>query len=453
MKIHFIAIGGAVMHNLAIAMHQKGHHVTGSDEEIFEPSYSRLMVHGLLPEKNGWNANRILPDLDMVILGMQAKKSNPELRRAQEYGIPIYSFPEYLYEQSIHKKRIVIGGSHGKTTITAMVMHVLSDCGMKFDYMVGSQIEGFDPMVKLTDDAPYIILEGDEYLTSPLDPRPKFHLYCPHTTLLSGIAWDHMNAFRTFDEYKKQFRQFLDYATGGGKVFYYAGDPVLCELVDASHWSLLKIPYQEHPYFTDEGRFVLDTRYGQVPLILFGRHNMENIQGALLICRELGVKDHQFYESIRNFKGAERRQQLLASGNNRAVYLDFAHAPANVNATVEAFKAAFQDQTLIACLELYSESSLNMEFLPQFKGSLDKADLALIYFNPTVVKQKGLPPLMPAQVKEQFGRDDLVVCDDPHCLESGLKGFGKENYILLMMTSGNFSGIVLQDLAKEMVRC
>ncbi|MCW8804280.1 MAG: Mur ligase family protein, partial [Ignavibacteriaceae bacterium] len=314
------------MHNLAIALHLKGYTVSGSDDEIFEPSRTRLQKYGILPEKDGWDPDRVHAGLDAVILGMHARKNNPELKKAQELGVKIYSFPEYLYQQSENKKRVVIGGSHGKTTITAMVMHVLRDQGKDFDYMVGSQIEGFETMVKLTEDAPYIILEGDEYLSSPIDPRPKFHLYYPHMTLLSGIAWDHMNVFKTFESYKKQFGKFLEIATGGGKVFYYDGDPVLGDVVDKSHWSLLKIPYCEHPHSIDSGRFILKTRYGSVPLTLIGRHNMQNIQGALLICRDLGVEDHQFYHSIQTFKGAARRQQLLANGNHRSVYLDFAHA-------------------------------------------------------------------------------------------------------------------------------
>jgi UDP-N-acetylmuramate: L-alanyl-gamma-D-glutamyl-meso-diaminopimelate ligase len=297
-----------------------------------------------------------------------------------------------------------------------------------------------------------MLLEGDEYLTSSLDPRPKFHLYLPHTTLLSGIAWDHMNAFRTFEEYKKQFRIFLDYATGGGKVFYFEGDPVLCELVDASHWSLLKIPYHEHPYAIDSGRFVLNTKYGEVPIMLIGKHNMQNIQGALLICRELGIQDHQFYESIQHFKGAQRRQQLLASGDDLSVYLDYAHAPSKVQATVNAFRDTYPDQTLIACLELYSESSLNKEFLPQYQGTLDEADQALVYYNPAVVSKKNLPPLKQQEVMDAFGRSDLIVHNDSHKLEYSLKEMAVKQSVVLIMTCGNFSGIELHQLAKEIVQ-
>jgi len=312
MNIHFIAIGGSVMHNLAISMHQKGHKVTGSDEEIYEPSHSRLNHYGLLPDKNGWDPSRIHQNLDMVILGMQAGKTNPELKRAYDHAVPVYSLPEFLHEYCNYKKRIVIGGSRGKHIITAMVMHILQDCRCEFDYLLGSQIDGCDPRVKMTESAPWMILEGDECLHTPFKCREKFHLYCPQLTLLSGIAWDQIQMFGTYEKYKKQFRIFLDMATGGGKVYYCERDPVLCDLVDACHWSLLKIPYREHPYAVDSGRFLLHSKYGEIPLMLSGRNHMEHIQAALLVCRELGVKDHQFYQSIQNFSSAEERYELLS---------------------------------------------------------------------------------------------------------------------------------------------
>lgn len=439
------------MHNLAIALHNKGYSVSGSDDEIFEPSYSRLEGHGLLPEKQGWDPDLIHENLDAVILGMHARKNNPELKKAQKLGIKIYSFPEYLYEHSIDKKRIVIGGSHGKTTITAMVMHVLRDQNRDFDYMVGSQIEGFDTMVKLSEDAPLIILEGDEYLSSPLDRTPKFHQYHPHMTLLSGISWDHMNVFPTFETYKKQFGKFLKIATGGGKVFYYDEDPVLGDVVDKSHWSLLKIPYGEHPHRIESGRFLLETKYGAISLNIFGCHNMQNIQGALLLCRDLGIEDHHFYDSIQSFKGAERRQQLLANNNGRAVYLDYAHAPTTVKATIRAFKAAYKDHKLVTCLELHTYSSLNMEYMPHYKGALEEADQALVYFNPDVVKRKQLPTLSTEEVKKQFDKDGLLVYNDSNELVEHLKSIDENTFVLLIMTSGNFSGVDLNNLALEMV--
>ncbi len=449
MNIHFISIGGTVMHNLAIALHKKGYKVTGSDDEIFEPSRSRLRDNGLLPEKMGWDPDLIHSGLDAVILGMNAMKTNPELKKARELGIRVYSFPEYLYEHSKNKKRVVIGGSHGKTTITAMVMHVLKENKKDFDYMVSSRISCFDDQVKLTDNAPYIILEGDEYLSSSIDNTPKFHQYYPHVTLLSGISWDHMNVFRTFESYKKQFRRFLQIATGGGKVFYYNGDPVLGDVVDKSHWSLLKIPYGEHPHTIDGKRFILDTKYGSVPLHMIGRHNMQNVMGALLICRDLGIEEHQFYKAIQSFGGVERRQQLLANGSSRAVYLDYAHNPSSVEATIDAFRQAYVGHKLVTCLELHTYSSLNVEYMPLYNGSLKEADKAMVYYNPSVVKHKRLPALSPEQVKKHFGKEDLEVYNDASQLADDLKQLDDNTLVLLLMTSGNFSGIDLNNLAAE----
>jgi UDP-N-acetylmuramate: L-alanyl-gamma-D-glutamyl-meso-diaminopimelate ligase len=410
-----------------------------------------LESHDLLPEKFGWDPERIHPGLDTVILGMHARKNNPELKRAQELNIPLVSFPEYLYEHSKDKKRIVIGGSHGKTTITAMVMHVLRDQDMDFDYMVGSKIEGFETMVKLSDDAPLIILEGDEYLSSPLDRQPKFHQYNPHMTLLSGISWDHMNVYPTFETYKKQFQKFLRIATGGGKVFYYDDDPVLGDVVDKSHWSLLKIPYREHPHKIECGRYILETKYGSIPLALIGAHNMQNLTGAMLLCKELGVEEYQFYQSIQHFKGVERRQQLLAHGNGKAVYLDYAHAPATIRATIQAFRDTYQDQKLVACLELHTFCNLNMEYLPQFRDALEGSDQAFVYFDPAVVKRKRLPELSPEEVKEQFHHQELRVHNNSELLLEDLQSIDADTFVLLIMTSGNFSGIALQQLARDMV--
>lgn len=451
MNIHFIAIGGSVMHNLAIALLKKGYTVTGSDEEIFEPARSRLVEHGLLPETTDWNPDLIHSGLDAVILGMGAKRTNKELKKAEEIGIKVYSIPEYLYELNRNKKRVVIGGSHGKTMIAAMVMHVLKDQQKDFDYMVSTKIPGFDALVKLTDDAPHIILEGDEYLSSPIHRTPKFHQYNPHMTLLSGISWDHMNIFRTFECYKKQFRKYLRIATGGGKVFYFDGDPVLGEVVDKSHWSLLKIPYREHPYSIDGKRFVLDTEYGKIPLPLIGRHNMQNITGAQLICKDLGVDDRQFYSSIQTFKGVERRQQLLANGNGRAVYLDYAHIPSTVKAAVNAFRETYRKQKLITCLELHTYSSLNSEHMPLYKGSLKESDQAIVYYNPAVVRQKRLPALSPDKIRKHFGMEDLKIYNDSTQLEEYLKKLNENNCVLLLLTSGNFSGINLRNLATEII--
>lgn len=440
------------MHNLAIALHKKGYKITGSDEEIFEPSLSRLNDIGLVPEKMGWYPDRIHSGLDAVILGMSAKKTNKELKRAQELGIKVYSLPEYLYEHSKNKKRVVIGGSHGKSTITAMVLHVLKENNKDFDFMVSSRITCFDDQVKLTDDAPFIILEGDEYLSSQIDQTPKFHQYNPHITLLSGISWDHMSVFRTFASYKKQFQKFLRIATGGGKVYYYDGDPVLGEVVDKSHWSLLKIPYGEHPHNIEENRFLLKTKYGSIPLQMIGAHNMQNIMGALLICRDLGIEDHLFYGTIQTFTGLERRQELLASENDRAIFLDYAHSPSSVEATIRAFKQTYRNRKLVTCLELHTYSSLNKEYLPLYEGSLKEADQALVYYNPKVVKSKKLPSLSPEEVKKHFGKEELVVHNDSAQLMDDLKQVDDNTFVLLLMTSGNFSGLDLNKLAEELTK-
>ena len=452
MKVHFISLGGTVMHSLAIALQKQGHTVTGSDNEFLEPARSRLSEQGLLPDKPGWEPDRIHPGLDAVILGLNTRRRNKEYLKARELGLKIYSFPEYIYEHSKQKKGVVIGGCYGKRPITAIVMHVLKENKVDFDYVVSSRITCFDDLVKLSDEAPFIIIEGDEYLSSPIDRTPKFHRYNPHMTLLSGISWDHMDAYRTFENYKKQFRKFLKIATGGGKVFYYEGDPVLGDVVDKSHWSLLKIPYGEHPYRVEGDRFILESGTGDVPLNIIGRHNMQNISGAQLLCRDLGIDEEMFYKAIKTFMGPEKRQQLLAQGSERSVFLDFAHAPSTVEATIEAFRETYPDQELITCLELHTYSSLNKEYLPLYRHSLDKADKALVYFNPKVVRRKRLPALEPEEVQEYFGKPDLTVFTELDRLTEELANSGSGACVLLLMTSGSFSGLDLQQLARELVK-
>ncbi|MBN1133305.1 MAG: peptidoglycan synthetase [Bacteroidales bacterium] len=452
MNLHFIAIGGAVMHNLAIALHKKGYRVTGSDDEIFEPSRSRLEAYGLLPEKQGWFPERIGKHLDAVILGMHAFPDNPELLRAQETGVRIYSFPEYLYEQSKDKIRVVIGGSHGKTTITSMVMHVMNHYNQDFDYMVGSRIEGFETMVRITEEAEVIILEGDEYLSSPVDPRPKFLLYRPHIALLTGIAWDHMNVFPTFEDYLEPFRKFIEVIEPAGKLYYFRDDPHLPGLIRSAPSFVETVPYHTHPHEISEGAYRLLSGSGKIRVPLIGRHNMQNIQGALLICRDLGISDDQFYKAIQSFRGAARRQQLLAGNDSVKVYLDFAHAPSKVRATVDAFREACPDKNLIACFELHTFSSLNAEFLPQYGGSLGEADTAMVYFNPGVVRHKKLPALSKEQVKTQFGTANVTVYDDADLLIKDLMNMDHHDAIVLFMTSGNFSGLDLKLVAGEIVK-
>jgi UDP-N-acetylmuramate: L-alanyl-gamma-D-glutamyl-meso-diaminopimelate ligase len=378
-RFHFIAIGGAAMHNLALALHQKGFNITGSDDEIAEPSLSRLKNAGLLPEKMGWFPEKITTEIDAVILGMHARADNPELLKAQELGIRIYSYPEYLYEFSKNKKRVVIGGSHGKTTITAMILHVLKSVGRNFDYMVGAKLEGFETMVRLSDDAQLIILEGDEYLSSPIDRRPKFHLYKADIALLSGIAWDHINVFPTYEDYVKQFQTYVDQVPDKGALIYCKEDKEVVRVVEQSASKCRKIAYGVPKHKIKNGITSLVMKDGfALPMEVFGHHNLMNIEGARLVCRKLGLSDQQFYQWIYSFKGAARRLELLARNNRTAVFKDFAHSPSKLKATTEAVKQQFGGRKIIACMELHTFSSLNENFLSLYAGSMDTADEAIV---------------------------------------------------------------------------
>ena len=438
------------MHNMAISLHQKGYKITGSDDDIFEPSRSRLRKYGILPERRGWDPEKITPDLDGIILGMHARKDNPELAKAQELGIKIWSFPEYIYEHSKDKIRIVIGGSHGKTTITSMVIHVLRFNNYNFDYMVGSQLEGFETMVKLTEDANIIILEGDEYPSSPLDSRPKFHLYQPQIALLTGIEWDHMNIFPTFENYLKQFIDFTHCIDTKGKLFWFDGDPNLKKITE--NLDIENESYTAHPYVPENNSTYLDTGGKQVSVPFFGKHNMQNISGALHICMELGLPNEQFYEAISSFKGAAHRQQLLAEGNGRKVYLDFAHAPSKVRATVIGFRETFPQHHIIACLELHTFSSLNKNFLPQYKGTMDPSNKAIVFYNPEVVAHKKLPALETNDVIKGFKNEHLIAINDSYELKELLLSITEGECIVLLMTSGSFSGMDMKALAQEIVK-
>lgn len=448
MQVHFIAIGGSAMHNLAIALHHKGYSVTGSDDEIFEPSKSRLADRGLLPPVEGWFPEKIHTGLDAVILGMHAKADNPELKRAEELGVPVYSYPEYLYEQAKDKTRVVIGGSHGKTTITAMILHVLKACGINCDYMVGAQLEGFDVMVKLSEDADTMILEGDEYLTSPIDLRPKFHLYHPDIALLSGVAWDHINVFPTFENYVDQFREFIRLITPGGVLIWSDDDVVLQRICRETRSDLTLIPYPAPPFLVENETTSVLTENGPVPLLIFGRHNLMNLNGARLVCNQMGVSDKQFYDAIRSFGGASKRLELLVQKGTFSLYKDFAHAPSKVKATINAVRDQFPGRTLIACLELHTFSSLSEGFLHHYSGSMKEADIAIVYFNHHAIKLKRLPEITPDQIRTGFSQPDLEVFDDSGKLVGRLSELPKENAVFLMMSSGDFDGIDLRQLER-----
>jgi UDP-N-acetylmuramate: L-alanyl-gamma-D-glutamyl-meso-diaminopimelate ligase len=447
MKVHLIAIGGSAMHNLALALHEQGHQVTGSDDEIFEPSRSRLEKRGILPPQIGWYPEKITSALDAVILGMHATADNPELIRAEELGVKIYSYPEYLYEHSRNKKRVVIAGSHGKTTITSMILHVLKEQNMEFDFMVGAQIEGFDTMVRLSD-APVAIFEGDEYLTSPIDRRPKFIWYKPHIAVMSGIAWDHFNVFPTFDIYKKQFSDFLESMEDNGTVFYAEDDAHLKDVVETSEKRLFRQSYGPHPHSIRDNITYLNTQYGIFHIGVFGLHNLYNINAARLVCNKLGVRDEEFYRSIGSFKGAAKRLQILGHKEHEAVYLDFAHAPSKVTATVRALKEQFKERKLIACLELHTFSSLNKEFIKQYKGSMDLADEAYVFVNPEAAKHKKMELPEEKYVHDSFGKSGLKVIMDKDAIATIIRSVRLKNANLLLMSSGNFGGLDLHQMAK-----
>jgi len=448
MRVHFIAVGGAVMHNLAIALHKKGYIVTGSDDEIFEPSRSRLAQYGLLPDNYGWDPQRVTSDIDSIILGMHAKAENPELIKARELGLKIMSFPEYLYEQTKYKKRIVIAGSHGKTTTTAMIMHVLRFLGIKFDYMVGSIIDGFETMVGLSEDAQLAVFEGDEYLTSALDPRPKFHLYMPDVAILNGIAWDHMNVFPTYENYIEQFRIFVEKISYNGSLIYFDGDPEVKKIALASGDNIKKIPYKVHGYFQNKTGFYAATHNRVVPVMIFGEHNMQNLSAAREACLAAGVDDDDFYKAISSFKGTSKRLQKLKETENGVIYLDFAHSPSKVKATVDAIAARYPDRKIIACLELHTYSSLSNDFLPLYKETLEKASVAMVYFNPHAIELKKLQTLSKDTVYKAFGSINLTVYNNSEELFSHIKKVNFSNPVFLFMTSGNFDGFDLSKLVE-----
>jgi UDP-N-acetylmuramate: L-alanyl-gamma-D-glutamyl-meso-diaminopimelate ligase len=450
-KVHFIAIGGSAMHNLALALLQKGFVVTGSDDAIFEPSKGRLEKAGLLPASLGWYPEKITADLDAVILGMHARADNPELLKAQELGLKIYSYPEYIYNQSVDKQRIVIAGSHGKTTITSIVMHILQHHKRKFDYLVGAQIEGFDTMVKLSEDAPLIIVEGDEYLSSAIDKTPKFLQYKHHIGVISGIAWDHVNVFPTFEEYVKQFEAFADASPKGGVLIYSANDDFATYICKKERDDVQAIDYEAHKNDVQDGVTYLNSDYGKIPVQLFGKHNMRNLSAAKAVCNKIGITDEMFYQAIRTFKGAANRLEVLNKNYSTTVFKDFAHAPSKVKATTQAVKKQFDRKQLVAVLELHTFSSLTKNFLTQYKDTFKAADVPVVYFDPETIRHKQLEEITEKDIVAAFNNKDLKVFTDSAQLLTFLQSTDWKNKNLLLMSSGNFGGLDLAKLAKEIV--
>ena len=448
--IHFIAIGGAAMHNLAIALHKKGYKVTGSDDEIFDPSKSRLKKYGLLPESFGWFPEKITPEINAIILGMHAKPDNPELKKAQDLGLNIYSYPEYLYLQSQNQKRVVVAGSHGKTTITSMILHVLDYAGKNVNYMVGSQLKGFETMVKLDDSLDTIVLEGDEYLSSPIDLRPKFLWYKPHITVISGIAWDHMNKFPDKQDYFNQFARYIDTIEKGGILIYNTEDEGLKKIVENSRNDIQKIAYKTPAYTNEAGDFFLINRNKKIPLRIFGAHNMQNSEAARLICNQLGIDNDTFYQAMQSFEGADKRLESIFENEHTVIFKDFAHAPSKVVASLDAVKEKYPDKKVIAVLELHTYSSLNKKFLPEYKDKLKSADEAIVFYSPHAVALKRLEPIPPELIIKEFNRPDLKVFTEPKKLHQYLYNKNLKDSVLLLMSSGSYGGLDMKRLYKNL---
>ncbi len=444
MRIHFISIGGSVMHQLAIALHKKGDIVSGSDDEIFEPSGSALASYGLLPATLGWNPENIHKDIDAILLGMHARADNPELLRARELGMPVFSFPEYIYKESLDKIRVVVGGSHGKTTTTGMIMHVLQSTGADFDYLVGARLPGFDQSVSITD-APVIICEGDEYPASALERRPKFHFLFPSIAVLTGIAWDHINVFPTFENYLEQFQIFIDKMEPGGNLIYCESDPELKALIGRQNRTdLVLIPYGLPVFEIKENQTYLTIEGETAPLSVFGNHNLLNIQAAWVVCKKLGVSASGFVKGISGFTGASRRLEVVAQNEKRIVFRDFAHAPSKVKATMDAVRSQYPDRRLVAVLELHTYSSLNANFMPQYEGALNAADTACVFYSPHAMSIKRMPELPATVVAAGFVHPDLKICTERGALDKWLTEQKAAGENLLLMSSGSYDGLNIQ---------
>lgn len=446
MKIHFISIGGSAMHNLAIALHNDGHEITGSDDIIFEPSKGRLAKYGLLPNKMGWDIANISNDIEAVVLGMHAKGDNPELAKAKEMGLKIYSYPEFIYNQSKDKKRVVIGGSHGKTTITSMILHVMHSLGKEVDYMVGAQLDGFETMVKMTEENEFIVLEGDEYLSSALDLRPKFHLYMPNIALLSGIAWDHINVFPTFEGYVEQFSIFIDKIEDGGVLVYNIEDENIVKIVEQNKNNIKLIPYSTPKYVVKNGKYIIVSNEIEYELNIFGKHNLQNMEGAKGLCEQMGVSTEQFYKSISSFTGASRRLEEVYADEKHVVYKDFAHSPSKVSASVSAVAEKFENNNNLYVLELHTYSSLNPEFLSEYKGTLNGVENPVVFVDKKIVENKRMQPITEEIIKTSFNKQDIIFFDEPEAFKKHIAEKLEESKALLFMSSGDLGGLQLENL-------
>jgi UDP-N-acetylmuramate: L-alanyl-gamma-D-glutamyl-meso-diaminopimelate ligase len=452
MRVHLIAIGGSVMHNLAISLHKNGHIVTGSDDEIFNPALTNLQNEGILPPTLGWYPDKISPKFDAVILGMHAHDDNTELKKAKELKLKIYSYPEFIYESSKNKLRIVIGGSHGKTTITSMIMHVLKLNNKQFDYMVGAPVDGFELTVSLTNNAPFIVIEGDEYPDSAINKLPKFFIYKADIALVSGIAWDHVNIFPTFQGYIQQFKLFIDRVPASGKIIFNNEDKELKKVISSTTSKAAKIAYYTPDSLIENGETFLVYKSQKILLWVFGKHNLQNIMGAKAVCNELGLNDNEFFSAISSFKGAAKRMELIGKNETTAVYKDFAHSPSKLKATIAAVKEQFPLRKLVACIELHTYSSLNKDFLQQYAGTMRQADVKIVYYNKHAFQIKKLPFIPEDEVVKGFADDSVKIFTDKEKLRAFLISMKYTDTNLLMMSSGNFDNLNLNELTTFVIK-
>ncbi len=448
-KVHFIAIGGSVMHNLAITLKQLGYEVSGSDDKIYDPSRSRLEKYNLLPKDLGWFPELIDKQIDFIVLGMHAKKDNPELLKALDLDCKIYSYPELIFEFSKSKTRITIGGSHGKTTVSSMILHVLDFYDIKVDYLLGAQIEGFENMVHITDDNEFILIEGDEYLSSPIDNSPKFHKYNSNIAVITGIAWDHINVFPSFENYISQFEKFIETITDGGVLVFNELDKLVLDIVNKSEKTIRKIGYGKPNFEIVDGVTYVKTSEGDVPLKVFGDHNLSNLSAAKQICALMGVFDDEFFAAIASFKGASKRLETIYRDNNKIIIKDFAHSPSKLKATIDAVKNQFSNKNISAVYELHTYSSFNQKFIKEYLNSMSSADKKIVYYDDEVLKKRSEFKINEKIIKDSFGSDDLIVISKKSMLEKSIPKFNLYNTVLLMMSSGNFSAIDMLSVVKN----
>lgn len=439
-RYHFVAIGGAVMHNLALELKALGNEVTGSDDEIFDPAKSRLESAGILPESFGWFPEKIEKNIDAIILGMHAKSDNPELLKAQELGLKIFSFPEFIYHHAQNKQRIVIAGSHGKTTSTAMLMHILKKNNRNADYLVGSLLPGFDRMVRLSD-APLMVIEGDEYLTSPIDRTPKFWHYKPHFSMITGIAWDHINVFPTFENYIEQFKIYLNTISEG--YFFYGNDEHLQQL-SLEHPGISH-PYLAPAYTTTDNGVVMSLENEKITLNIFGKHNIENAAGVVELAVKIGISRLDAWKSLSDFPGTAKRLEKVYETENMLVIRDFAHAPSKVKASVSAVREQYPDRNFLAVFELHTFSSLMPEFMVQYHQTMSEADKVFVLFDPHVFELKRMPVPSAETIQQRMG--DVSVFSNIQTLQTEVKKSiqGLKKNVILLMSSGNLGGSKIED--------